>query len=533
MDVYLGEDLTTWTVALNYPASAPFIGGPGQALQASDFSLWAELRFDAEFPRRPPRLKFLSPWINHQHLWGTRVCHTLLSDDFMDFFHERRIHGTSLWNSSCALADGEGLGGMPRYLQVLWDFLRTDLDYEEDQHVRYDAESLKKDVQVQQSFKPPGFENLEKLESEAAAPSLDLEAEAKRRKQDEDWGMDYFLKVPLKPGNPDFHPCFDVAVVLSRVPGLTTSMASLCRRSFDEGARTTDFGSTVAVVLPFPVSRAAWEAAGCAIAREALKQLSPIAAGSYRLQLPGFEEANEELEAILGVVGELWKTTCISIVKDEGFESERAMLCFVNLHFLLLCLAEELPGLREYAARSIRTFFALVSSDPTQNLKAAVPDLGRFLVRFLLAQDGEPFERHVEALVRELLNRNVRWVDPDHWPTADASAEEKLEQVHGSFAAGQFGMKLTVFQSYYILRSKELRLDRLESLEACRGLPAPDALQVFQSDYKAIKEMEGFEEFFLWLQLDKLLEDDVHTMLCRAVEESDSRGYNGGLPWRT
>merc|ERR1712217_33393 len=97
-----------------------------------------------------------------------------------------------------------------------------------------------------------------------------------------------------------------------------------------------------------------------------------------KLQLPDCDSAEAgKLEAILAMVGEIWKTTCIGIVKDEGYESERAMTCFVTLHHLLLHLAQEYPGLRAHAVTTTRKFLELIEQESTQNLKVCVPDLGR------------------------------------------------------------------------------------------------------------------------------------------------------------
>mmetsp|Transcript_26519 Transcript_26519/g.62246 ORF Transcript_26519/g.62246 Transcript_26519/m.62246 type:complete len:505 (+) Transcript_26519:62-1576(+) len=500
------------------------------------------LQFAEAFPARPPRFKFLSPWINHQHLWGDRICHSLLSDDFLGYFQERQTHGTSMWNAACALADGEGMGGMSRYLQVLREFLSSDLDYHEEQHVKYDADSLQHDVEVQRAFRPAGFEEACKLQTHAEAGAKEVSSTAGDSAEGEEdvvreaasldppWGTDFFLKDSLVAGDLENHPCFDVAVVLGRVPSLSTTMTSLSRRSFEMGARTTDFGSTIDAVLPYPCSRKAWAAAGARQATAALQGLFPVVEGYYKLQLPCVGPESEQLEAILGIVGEIWKTTCIRIVKDEGHESERAMMCFVTLHFLLLCLAEEYPGLRAHAVATVRQFLDLIERAPEQNLKAVVPDLGRFLVRFLLTEEEMPLRDNALPVVRELFSRNVRWVPLDYWATREAERAEKEEQVCAAFQASQFGMKLTLFQSYYILRSAELGMDTLDALEACSGRPAEDVLRAFQGDCRGIKEMGTYAEFFLWLQLERLADTDIHEMLCDAVEESDARGYNGGLP---
>lgn len=546
VDIFMLEELTTWHVALRFPEEAPFLGGPDGSLKAFGFSLYLTLQFSEDFPARPPKLKFQSKWINHQHLWGDRICHSLLSDDFLDFFRERQTHGTSMWNASCALSDDDGMGGMPRYLQVLREFLASDPDYAEEQHVKYDAGSLWQDVEVQKQIRPDWLDDANRLEPAVSKRGSRKTVEAAHvsastgyvahHDVEEAWGTDFFSKTPLLPGNLESHPCFDVAVMPGRVPSLSTAMASLSKNSFVDGARTTDFGSSVNAILPYPCSRAAWHTAAKGLAQEGLQQLSPVAEGFYKLQLPscvaGENEAAVQHEAILGVLGELWKTTCIGIVRDQGYHSERAMMCFVTLHFLLLCLAEAHPGLKSHAVDTAKEFLELVATDTDANLKSAVPDLGRFLFRFLLTEGELPLRQNLAVVVRELFNRNVRWVPSDFWPDAASPGAEKEEQVAASFEASQFGMKLTVFQSYYILRSTELGLNTISALEQCGGRPAADALKTFQEDCRGIKEMGSYAEFFLWLKLESHLEKDIHQMLCDAVLESDARGYNGGLPQR-
>lgn len=550
VDVYLGDEITTWHLALRYTDDAPFTGGLGGALRAANFPLYVTMTFSEDFPTRPPRLKFLSPWTNHQHLWGDRICHSLLTDDFQDYFAERRTHGTSMWNAACALADDEGIGGMPRYLKVLWDYLATDLDYEEEQHVKYDETSLQQDVIRQRDFLPDFVESAILLEpalpvgnpgadadagtSELADTQAALDpAGGERPIEEPSWGTDFFLKSSLVPGDLEMHPCFDVAVsaLPGRPPTLSTSMATLCRKSFDMSARMTDFGTPISVVLPYPVSGEAWDSAGSHLAAHALEELSS-ATDWYAAQLPSVGDEDAALEAVLNAIGELWKTTCISIVKEEGYESERAMMCFITLHFLLLCWAEEHPGLRAHASKTVQEFCAMVDDEPEENLKECVPDLGRFLVRFLLSGADASLKEKAAVVVREVLSRNVRWVPFYLWPVPESSSEQQAEQINASFQAGHFGMKLTLFQSYYILRSAELGLDTLLALRACRGKPPLEALAAFQQDCKAIKALADFPDFFKWLRLDGLTSVDVHRLLCEAVTESEGRGYNSGVRGR-
>merc|ERR1712232_669541 len=133
-------------------------------------------------------------------------------------------------------------------------------------------------------------------------------------------------------------------------------------------------GTEIDFLLPYPCSRNAWKSVGSELAAETMKHLAPNVSG-FSLQLPsalGTKAAKKEtaqMEAILGVIGELWVNTTIGIVKDEGYESERAMMCFITLHYLLLCLAEDLPGLRAHAVATVREFLQLIDAEPERNLK--------------------------------------------------------------------------------------------------------------------------------------------------------------------
>lgn len=546
IDVYLEDDITVWYLILHFPEEAPFIGGAGGALKAANFALYVQLTFPDEFPARPPQLKFLSPWINHQHIWGDRICHSLLTNDFQDYFREQQTHGTSLWNASCALTDSDGIGGMPRYLQILREYLANDLDYDDEKHVKYSAASLEHDVARQRDFFPNFLANATSLLSEDTEAdvgdhesvtrqcSTDLVEKVDDENALEQWGIDFFLKSPLIAGDPDTHPCFDVAVIAlgGRPPTLSTTMTTLCEKSFNLGAEVTDFGTPISCLLPYPCTTDAWLTAGRALSEKTLAELVPITQ-IYQLNLFCVDEAEaKDLEATLNIVGELWRSTCINIVKGNDYESERAMTCFVTLHFYLLRLTQEKPALQSHAVSSVREFFELLESEPTKNLKICIPDLGRFMVRFLLTEGEVPFRNHVAGIVRELFNRNVRWVDPSLWAGRGASEEEKAMQVEASFEAGHFGMKLAVFQSYYILRSAELGLDTLAAMETCHGKPSPETLCCFQNDYKKIKALSSYDEFFAWFQLENTASVDTHSMLCDAVIESEVRGYNGLAPAR-
>merc|ERR1712048_677536 len=126
------------------------------------------------------------------------------------------------------------------------------------------------------------------------------------------------------------------------------------------GAKRTDFGTEIEFLLPYPCSRKAWASLGSNLTTATLHELGPHVQG-FKLKLPSASGTNQaKMETILCIVGELWVNTTIGIVKDEGFESERAMMCFVTLHFMLLCLAEDYPGLQAHAARTVKEFLKLI-----------------------------------------------------------------------------------------------------------------------------------------------------------------------------
>merc|ERR1711871_1762594 len=136
-----------------------------------------------------------------------------------------------------------------------------------------------------------------------------------------------------------------------------------------------------------------------------------VASTSYALQLPGIEsDTSQTLEQILAVLGEIWKTTCLRLMKANDCNAKDEIICFLNLHHLLLRVSQVQTGLCAYAVATARKLIDLIENPESGNLKQLVPDLGRFLVRFLLAQDEAPLQTNIESIVKELFRRNVRWV---------------------------------------------------------------------------------------------------------------------------
>merc|ERR1719277_2883874 len=110
------------------------------------------------------------------------------------------------------------------------------------------------------------------------------------------------------------------------------------------------------------------------------------------------------------------------------------MMCFVTLHFFLLCLANELPGLKPHAVGTVKEFLKLIDSEPQRNLKNDVPNLGHFLVRFLLSESELPLKGEAaQTITRELFNRNVAWVDQRFWSRPGGTKQDKERQVSGTF----------------------------------------------------------------------------------------------------
>merc|ERR1712187_664428 len=96
----------------------------------------------------------------------------------------------------------------------------------------------------------------------------------------------------------------------------------------------------------------------------------------------------------------------------------------------LLCLAEDYPGLQAHAATTVKEFLKLIDSEPQRNLKNDVPNLGHFLVRFLLTEAEIPLKgAAAQTITRELFNRNVAWVDERYWSKPGGSKQDQERQV--------------------------------------------------------------------------------------------------------
>jgi ubiquitin-protein ligase len=214
-------------------------------------------------------------------------------------------------------------------------------------------------------------------------------------------------------------------------------------------------------------------------------------------QGPDSRNLKTDEERLLFVVGELWKSMAVLMMKGETHTSEKVLKGFCSLHHLLLLATEEpdlvlkdgnarnwetgtsngsvavetkmgkdagepwaqvarrkpriiqmtqpepRKSLNTIASRQVRAFVA----HPANRTKSKVPDFGRFLPLILLSDLS--WQEMQAAVVEEVLTRNARWIVRAH-TSLGLIKEGERRQLSGrmgkSWDASSTGLKLTAFQ---------------------------------------------------------------------------------------
>ena len=110
---------------------------------------------------------------------------------------------------------------------------------------------------------------------------------------------------------------------------ITTDLCPISYESFyDDKVRTSSGGQPINFFLPFALNGAYWEKA-LTVAEKSIREIS------------GHDLFS--LEDVLDVIGELWKTKVVEMMKGEEHASEKILFGFCAFHHLLLAFAQSYP----------------------------------------------------------------------------------------------------------------------------------------------------------------------------------------------
>lgn len=275
------------------------------------------------------------------------------------------------------------------------------------------------------------------------------------------------------------------------IEAITTDLTPISMEIFFKGRiRRSALGANVTHFFPFAVNKAHWERA---------KRVLPGCVNAILGDGPDTASLASPEEKLLFVVGELWKSLAVLMMKGETHASEKVLKGFCSLHHLLLMATEEQDPLldsnsllvqvaeksgqskaeedgeeedgwkvivpkkriihngKESASRSPLLNAANLrvqgfAKFPRLRHKAQCPDFGRFLPMILLSDVS--WEEIRQPLLSQLLTRNARWIvktDARLGVVRPMEVSQISGRVEKSWPASATGLKLTAFQIRFFL----------------------------------------------------------------------------------
>ena len=275
---------------------------------------------------------------------------------------------------------------------------------------------------------------------------------------------------------------------------ITTDLVPISMEVFYNGKiRTSALGAAITHFFPFAINEAHWTKA------------KRVLQGCVDAVLVGSQERSQDdspNERLLFVVGELWKSMAVLMMKGESHTSEKVLKGFCALHHIMLlaaddqerikgpfglvdlvagspddrkpCVGENLVNnkthtdwivvmpkkipkqVRRPSTNSVLDIVERrVSSfvkHPSGRHKSNCPDFGRFLPLIMLSDLS--WREIREPFVHELLARNSRWVVQTHRGLRRVHPSEAFRpscRAVKSWGSSATGLKLTAFQIRFAL----------------------------------------------------------------------------------
>mmetsp|Transcript_52 Transcript_52/g.82 ORF Transcript_52/g.82 Transcript_52/m.82 type:complete len:688 (-) Transcript_52:278-2341(-) len=268
---------------------------------------------------------------------------------------------------------------------------------------------------------------------------------------------------------------------------ISTDLMPISMRVFVEGKiRKSALGEKITHFFPFAINEQHWRKA---------KRVLPACVDAI---LKGSSErnlSNRPEDKLFFVVGELWKSMAVLMMKGEAHASEKVLKGFCALHHILLFATEErdifdgsanprgmiAKSAEEEETADLDAAWTLVTNkknvhktnkeaksnvltlannrvksfakSPWARHKSKCPDFGRFLPLMLLS-DLTWWEMQ-EPFVGELLARNAKWIAKEQPSLKTVKPYERRSvpsrRITESWGPSATGLKLTAFQIRFVL----------------------------------------------------------------------------------
>lgn len=362
---------------------------------------------------------------------------------------------------------------------------------------------------------------------------------------------------------------------------ITTDLMPISMKVFYKGKlRKSALGAPITHFFPFAINDAHWTKAkrvltGC---------VNAILADSKERGLG--DSPNKRL---LFVIGELWKSMAVLMMKGEAHTSEKVLKGFCALHHILLLVADEEEPIKsrigivdnvdsradekkqseemDPLTHETNTDWIVVAPKkkpkpvsvlgivetcvgqfvrmPHARHKSRCPDFGRFLPLILLSDLS--WDEIKEPFIDELMARNSSWIvnymsDLRRVPLSEWTRPSHRADI--SWRASATGLRLTAFQIRFALNCLSWATEALSKPAVAEyqklggqrlavrvmynklgGRPTKTMLATFQEEAKAIRYMNCYQKFFNLVGME-LDEMQIQQRLCKAMLHSEKCGYH-------
>ena len=280
------------------------------------------------------------------------------------------------------------------------------------------------------------------------------------------------------------------------IVSITTDLSPISLDIFFKGGiRKSALGAKITHFFPLAINEQHWQRAN---------RVLPACVDKILQGGPEHETEKTKEDRLLFVVGELWKSMAVLMMKGGTHASEKVLKGFCSPHHILLLAtgvpdpvvdgnqmvkaavaaatsSPDLPKLKRDDANEKESWAMVVrrhkkkpispqlggnaellssantrvrsfSRYPRMRHKAKCPDFGRFLPQILLSTYG--WEEIKEPFIGELLTRGARWIsraDRSLDTVKDSERHHLSDRAVKSWRASSTGLKLTAFQIRFAL----------------------------------------------------------------------------------
>jgi len=309
--------------------------------------------------------------------------------------------------------------------------------------------------------------------------------------------------------------CFEIQTKRDMIDLVGPRMDFISLEKWKDGHRTTLWGNPCTDILLFPINAEHSKRGEHQIFEVARDFMHKFPKETYT-----FNEITKDIKAynreLVPTICALMNACVLSMSKDENL-SDRFLMCYSQLHHLLVYVANRQPLWHEVANKNLKDFL----QGPRN--KAKFSNLGLFLPLLLLATEKFQWEEFIKAFTEELFARNVRWY-ANSFLQKDSMPDERkrLEMV---FRKTEISRKIVMFQINFLQMVGKGNCD-LQDLNSRQGQLSYDKRRKMMKRARAIVKCQTWKQYFEFCNHPVPRAEQLVQMLKTAWNESLAQNYH-------